>query len=411
MSVEFNPDSPLSSASISQDAALLLLRWYRANKRALPWRDTGNAEDVWISEIMLQQTRVEAVKNYFCRFREALPTVRDIASCEDDRLMKLWEGLGYYHRARNIKKCAQQLLELYGGALPSDPELLKKLPGIGPYTAGAIASIAYGVRVPAVDGNVLRVWARLTGNHSDIALSKTGKDFAGEIGELIASCTSPEFSASDFNQALMELGAVVCVPNGAALCGSCPVRGVCRAHKGSETELLPVRSSKKARRVERRTLLIIRDGERFLFRRRPDRGLLPGLYEFPGLPGALGPEEVKREAERLGFSPLQIRPLPEGRHIFTHIEWQMSAWEIRVAEFPDKAEKLRAPGAGSRKIRELRIAEEGGGPGAAGESGWPWAPAEFPRSAHCVLIKKEELQNFAVPSAFRTWIQWYSFNQ
>ena len=211
-----------------------LLLWYRKNKRILPWRDTGDPEDVWISEIMLQQTRVEAVKGYFTRFREALPDAFAIAACPEDRLMKLWEGLGYYNRARNLQKCAEVLVRDYGGKLPADHEALLRLPGIGPYTAGAIASIAFGIPVPAVDGNVLRVWSRLTNNADDISLEATKQKFTSEIRPLLASDKgdrepSPvSSSVSDFTQALMELGAVVCVPNGAPLCEVCPLRSCCR---------------------------------------------------------------------------------------------------------------------------------------------------------------------------------------
>ena len=216
-----------------------LLLWYRKNKRILPWRDTGDPEDVWISEIMLQQTRVEAVKGYFTRFREALPDAFAIAACPEDRLMKLWEGLGYYNRARNLQKCAEVLVRDYGGKLPADHEALLRLPGIGPYTAGAIASIAFGIPVPAVDGNVLRVWSRLTNCADDISLEATKQKFASEIRPLLASDKgdrepSPvSSSVSDFTQALMELGAVVCVPNGAPLRGvsaAFVLPGFCRGH-------------------------------------------------------------------------------------------------------------------------------------------------------------------------------------
>ena len=246
---------------MEQDA-VSLIGWYRKNKRSLPWRDTGDPEDVWISEIMLQQTRVEAVKEYFIRFREALPDAAAIAACPDDRLMKLWEGLGYYSRARNLKKCAQVLVEQYGGKLPADHGELLKLPGIGPYTAGAIASIAFGLPVPAVDGNVLRVWARITGCTDDIALDATKRLFTWEIAALLElmSRSTGDFRAGDYNQALMELGATVCVPNGAPLCGHCPMNHRCEALSEGLTGLIPLKSGKKPRRREERTILVIRDG-------------------------------------------------------------------------------------------------------------------------------------------------------
>lgn len=352
-----------------------LIRWYRKNKRSLPWRDTGNPEDVWISEIMLQQTRVEAVKSYFIRFRSALPTLSSIACCEDDRLMKLWEGLGYYSRAKNIKRCAKLLLDEYGGRLPSDPEKLKKLPGIGPYTAGAIASIAYHVPVPAVDGNVLRVFARLTGDASDIACSETKRAFTEALQSFLWDCFArfgtleqsslSSFSVSDFNQALMELGALICIPNGVPLCQNCPLSTRCMAKKNKLETTLPVRSPKKKRKAEIRTVLFIRDGERFFLNKRPEKGLLAGLYEFPSCPGALKPEEAIREARRLGFTPLRIRAIPSGKHIFTHLEWHMNAFEIQVAEFPD-------------------VLKQG------------------------ILAKKEDFKSLAIPSAFRSFTDWYA---
>ena len=374
-----------------------LLSWYRENRRTLPWRNTGNPLDVWISEIMLQQTRVEAVKRYFVRFRSALPDAASIAGCPEDRLMKLWEGLGYYSRARNIQKCAQVLVRDFGGKLPADHETLLKLPGIGPYTAGAIASIAFGIPVSAVDGNVLRVYARLTGCTDDIALPATKKRFAEELDTLIRTCrenaadagiASPlppagagpsvtdsagaaPFSVSEFNQALMELGALVCVPNGPPLCASCPLRELCAAAREGLTETIPVKSGKKPRKIENRTILIVRDGDSFYLRKRPEKGLLAGLYEFPGVPGHLGSEEALQAAAALGFEPLRIAPLPDGKHVFTHVEWHMKAWEIRTAGFPLK--------------------------GDAADAG------QF--SAFTAV---RDLSRFAVPSAFRTWVDWYA---
>ncbi|MBQ7534207.1 MAG: A/G-specific adenine glycosylase [Stomatobaculum sp.] len=356
-----------------------LLSWYRKNKRILPWRDTGDPEDVWISEIMLQQTRVEAVKGYFTRFREALPDAVSIAACPEDRLMKLWEGLGYYNRARNLQKCAQKLVRNYNGKLPADHEALLRLPGIGPYTAGAIASIAFGIPVPAVDGNVLRVWARLTDCAEDISLDATKRSCASAVSVLLAAAdasapsadtseTSAAFSVSDFTQALMELGAVVCVPNGAPLCGQCPLRSFCRANAAGTALSLPVKAAKKPRRIEERTILVLRDGDRFFFRKRPPKGLLAGLYEFPGFPGHLTPEETVDAARSLGADPIRVSPLPEGKHIFTHVEWHMTAYEVLVS------------GA------EFFAGKENG----------------------TLSLSREELRSFAIPSAFRTWTDWYA---
>ncbi|MGP1348790.1 MAG: A/G-specific adenine glycosylase [Stomatobaculum sp.] len=418
---------------LTPHAAAVLLSWYRRSKRILPWRDTGNPEDVWISEIMLQQTRVEAVKNYFLRFRATLPDAAAIAACPDDALMKLWEGLGYYSRARNLKKCAAVLVQDYKGRLPADYRALLSLPGIGAYTAGAIASIAYEIPVPAVDGNVLRVWARLTGCSNDIASPETKKRFTDEIQALISQCikeaapcpccseacadaipqrTSPSvpseeaFSVSDFNQALMELGAVVCVPNGTPLCAQCPLRADCTACRTGATDSLPVRSPKRPRRIEKRTLLIIRDGERFLLRKRPDTGLLAGLYEFPGVPGHLDEAEALAAAAKLGIFPLRIRPLPEGKHIFTHIEWHMCAWEIYAAEFPASPAVIPASSMDAHTGITPPAAVNAAKTASAGDSSPTTAPPDI-----LLLAKKEELQQLAIPSAFRTWINWYALKR
>ena len=203
-----------------------LLAWYEKNRRKLPWRENVSAYRVWVSEIMLQQTRVEAVKPYFARFIDALPDVSDLADCEEEKLLKLWEGLGYYNRVRNMQKAAKTVMEEYGGQLPDDYEKLLSLKGIGSYTAGAIASIAYGIPVPAVDGNVLRIITRLTQDESDIMKQSVKKRVEQALLEVM-----PQKRAGVFNQALMELGATVCVPNGAPLCEACPWKEFCLAKK------------------------------------------------------------------------------------------------------------------------------------------------------------------------------------
>lgn len=308
-----------------------LCPWFEANKRQLPWRDTGDPYDVWISEIMLQQTRVEAVKGYFLRFREALPDIAALAACPEDRLLKLWEGLGYYSRARNLKKCAGILMEEYGGRLPADHQALLKLPGIGPYTAGAIASIAFGLPVPAVDGNVLRVRARIAGDGGDIALPETKKQAEADLKEVLQAYEKEGGNAGTFNQALMELGAIVCVPNGPPLCERCPAAGLCAARREGTIGQLPVKSGKKPRRIEEKTVVILQDGDRFLIQKRPAKGLLAGLYEFPSLPGFLSAEEVLAKVEGLGLEPVRITALPSAKHIFTHVEWRMQGYLIKLA--------------------------------------------------------------------------------
>ena len=246
-----------------------LLKWYDKNKRVLPWRDKDNAYYTWVSEIMLQQTRVEAVKPYFQRFIQELPDVAALAAAPEERIIKLWEGLGYYSRVRNMQKAAVQVMEEYGGRIPEDFETLLSLKGIGRYTAGAIASIAYGKKVPAVDGNVLRVYARLTENRGDIMKQSVRRSVENALTEQMS-----EDRPGDFNQAMMELGAVVCVPNGTAKCEECPLGHFCLARKHGTVEELPVKAQKKSRTTEQRTVLVIQDGAGTAIRKRPDTGLL-----------------------------------------------------------------------------------------------------------------------------------------
>ncbi|WP_418706515.1 A/G-specific adenine glycosylase, partial [Anaerotruncus massiliensis (ex Liu et al. 2021)] len=257
-----------------------LLGWYAENARDLPWRREVTPYRVWISEIMLQQTRVEAVKGYFARFIGALPGPAELAAVDERELLKLWEGLGYYSRARNLQKAARVIMETYGGELPASHEELLTLPGVGPYTAGAVASIAFGLPEPAVDGNVLRVLSRLTADNSDIADPAVKRAAERTVRGII-----PAGRAGAFNQALMELGATVCAPNGPPACGRCPLAGLCAAHAAGNETAYPVKAAKKARRVEERTVLLLVRDELLALRRRPAKGLLAGLWELPNLPG------------------------------------------------------------------------------------------------------------------------------
>lgn len=311
-----------------------LLAWYRANKRILPWRDKNNAYYTWVSEIMLQQTRVEAVKPYFTRFITELPDIPALAECREEKLLKLWEGLGYYSRVRNMQQAAIQMTEEYNGKLPESFSQLLSLKGIGRYTAGAIASIAYGIPVPAVDGNVLRVVTRITENSEDIMKPSLRKKIEADLQEII-----PQDHPGDFNQAMMELGAVICVPNGQPKCEECPVKDFCQARLHGTTDKYPVKAPKKSRTVENRTVLVIQDGERTAIRKRPSKGLLAGLYELPNRPGHLSREEALEYAESLELEPLYIQKLPEAKHIFSHIEWRMTGYLIRVASL----ERTREP--------------------------------------------------------------------
>lgn len=306
-----------------------LIEWYRQNKRSLPWRDTGNAYDVWLSEIMLQQTRIEAVKPKFYLFKETFPTIEDLSKADDDLLLRVWEGLGYYSRARNLKKCAQILVEQYNGKLPEEYDQLIKLPGIGPYTAGAITSIAYHKPHSAVDGNVLRIFARLFEITDDIRDTKTKDNIQNIIDSYLKN--HPEQS-SDFNQGCMELGEVICVPNGNPKCDVCPIHEFCLASIHHKTETIPYRSPLNKRKIINRTLLIIRDGNHFLVHKREKNGLLAGMYEFIGVDSFLTKNEIITTLEKQNIHPLKIKKLPDAKHIFTHLEWHMHAYEITVEQ-------------------------------------------------------------------------------
>lgn len=304
-----------------------LVKWYREQKRDLPWRVDVTAYKVWVSEIMLQQTRVEAVKPYYARFLEVFPTIADLANAKEDVLLKMWEGLGYYNRVRNMQKAAQQVMIEYGGEFPGTYEEIRSLTGIGNYTAGAISSFAFGIPKPAVDGNVLRVISRLTASYEDIMKASTRERVEEELEELI-----PAGAASDFNQGLIELGAIVCVPNGAPKCEECPLAHLCRAHeKGIELEL-PVKSKAKERRIGKKTVFVFQDGDHVAIKKRPAKGLLAGLYELPNVEGHLTEDEALVYCKQIGLSPLRIQKLEDGKHIFSHVEWQMIGYRIRVDE-------------------------------------------------------------------------------
>ena len=310
-----------------------LLAWYDKNKREMVWRDRGNAYYTWISEIMLQQTRIEAAKDYFVRFTEELPDIQSLANVPQERLLKLWEGLGYYNRVRNIQKAAVRIVKEYGGRLPADYEKLKELPGIGNYTAGAVASIAYDLPVPAVDGNVLRVYTRIMEDDSDILKQSVKTKVEKEFLKVM-----PGSRSGTFNQALMELGAMICVPNGAPKCGVCPVAEYCQARVHGTVLNLPVKKKRQERRKEEKTVLVLRDGERVAIRKRPAKGLLAGMYELPNLEGYLSEEEILAWVENQDLIPLQIVPLIDAKHIFSHVEWDMKGYLIRVAALEESAD-------------------------------------------------------------------------
>lgn len=301
-----------------------ILDWYHANKRYMPWREDPTPYHVWISEIMLQQTRVEAVREYYARFIETLPDIYSLSQVEDDVLHKLWEGLGYYNRAKNLKKAAQQIITDFGGELPNTYNELIRLPGIGPYTAGAIASIAFRQPLPAVDGNVMRVIARITGDDSDITENKTKQAMTNLVQQII-----PVTEVHHFNQALMELGAIICLPNGEPKCSQCPMSTMCIAyHAGTQNEL-PVKKKKNARKIEEKTILLfVDDREHVLIQKREQKGLLHGLWEFPSLSYSVSLEECQSLFAPISASIKKIVPLPSSKHIFTHIEWKMNGYFV-----------------------------------------------------------------------------------
>lgn len=307
----------------------LLLPWYAENRRALPWRQDKDAYHIWISEIMLQQTRVEAVKGYYARFLKELPSVAALAQCDDDKLHKLWEGLGYYSRVRNLKKAAQIIQERHGGVFPKTLPQLLALPGIGEYTAGAIGSIAFNLPTPAVDGNVLRVCARLTNNPSPVDQPETKRYFRTALANIYPK------NAGDFTQALMELGATLCGPNWKPRCQECPCAPLCLACQAGTAEALPVKSPKKEKRQEDRTVFIFSCDGCYALHKRPAKGLLAGLWEFPNVAGRLELPQALAAAEEMGVRPQNLLRQVERKHIFTHIQWNLRGFYLETAQKPE----------------------------------------------------------------------------
>ena len=304
----------------------VLLPWYDKNKRDLPWRQTRDPYRIWLSEIMLQQTRVEAVKGYYARFLQALPTVEDLAKASDDQINKLWEGLGYYSRARNLKKAAIRIVEQYSGKFPGEYADVLSLPGIGPYTAGAICSIAFDQKTPAVDGNVLRLVSRLTDDPTPIDLPEYKKKVQQALKKIYPD------HAGNFTQALMELGATLCGPNRKPDCESCPCKGICLGYRNATAESLPVKSPKRGRREEDLTVFVLRCGDRYALEKRPAEGLLAGLWQFPNAPGKMEISDAIAWVERNRMKVREIYRQVERKHIFTHIQWNMSGVYMELAE-------------------------------------------------------------------------------
>ena len=303
-----------------------LLPWYDAGHRNLPWRQDKDPYHIWVSEIMLQQTRVEAVKGYYTRFLQALPTVSALAECDDGTLHKLWEGLGYYNRVRNMKKAARQIMDKHNGIFPTAYEQVLALPGIGAYTAGAICSIAFNRPTPAVDGNVLRVISRITDDDTPIDLPAYKKSVQQKLAEIYPD------RAGDFTQALMELGATVCGPNRQPDCENCPCKAFCLGFARKTAVNLPVRQPKRGRKKEEKTVFILSCDGKYAIEKRPEQGLLAGLWQFPNVSGKLDIQASLNRVEQLGLKPKEIKMEVERKHIFTHIEWDMCGVYMEVSE-------------------------------------------------------------------------------
>ena len=304
----------------------VLLPWYEVYARKLPWREDQEPYHVWISEIMLQQTRVEAVKGYYQRFLQALPDIQSLANADDELLHKLWEGLGYYSRVRNLKKAAIQIVETYQGQFPQEYDKVLKLPGIGPYTAGAICSISFSLPTPAVDGNVLRVVARLTNDDTPIDQPSHQKLVCDALAEIY-----PE-DAGAFTQALMELGATVCGPNRKPQCDICPCKGFCKAYHANTAGQLPVKLPKRGRRKEEMTVFVLSCHGQYALCKRESKGLLADLWQFPNVSGKLDTNRALGVVEEMGLKPKEIKRQVERKHIFTHIEWDMRGVYVEVKE-------------------------------------------------------------------------------
>lgn len=369
-----------------------LVDWYEANARILPWRLEPTPYHVWISEIMLQQTRVEAVRGYYDRFLTALPTIEDLANASEDVILKLWEGLGYYSRVRNLQKAAKVVVDEYGGSLPASYTELLKLPGIGSYTAGAIASIAYGIPVSAVDGNVLRIAKRLAGSFDDITKASVKKQL-----EIEFTAITPEDAAGAFNQSLMDLGATICIPNGRPLCEKCPVMHLCIAFKKDLQSQIPVKPKKKGRRIEEKTVFVLECDGKLVLHKRLDKGLLAGLWELPNIEGKSSIDKVqdmlKRSFLKDEIRNIELTSLGEGKHIFSHVEWHMTGFHIK---YTDSEQMKRFCGQlmqNDSALVDNSLLKE-----------------DSTYENYLIIPYDEVIESYALPSAFETYKIWKSGN-
>ena len=318
------------------------MEWYDKNRRDLPWRTESPRDPykVWVSEIMLQQTRVEAVKNYYINWMEHFPDIPALAAAEEEDVVRQWQGLGYYSRARNLHTAAREIMETFGGHVPETGEEIRKLKGVGDYTAGAILSMAYGKRETAVDGNVLRVFARIYNIEENVLSAKVKK----EITELVKA-RQDAARPGDFNEALMDLGATVCIP-GQPRCEACPLSAVCRAKAMGREKAIPMRVVKKEVPVEPVTVFVVRAGNSYLLHRRPAKGLLAGMWEFPNAAGegGQGKDAATDLLVGLGISITgsmgKRNPVKQIRHVFSHKIWQM---EVYLAEAVPETVKYTLP--------------------------------------------------------------------
>ena len=302
-----------------KDCVELILKWFLENKRDLPWREDQDPYHVWISEIMLQQTRIEAVIDYYHRFMKRIPSVEKLSEIDEDELLKLWEGLGYYSRARNLKKAACQIMNDYHGHFPNQYADILSLPGIGEYTAGAISSICFNLPEVAIDGNVMRVFCRVNDLDVDVSSPKVKKMIGEEIKKILPQ------DSGNFNQGIMELGEVICIPNGNPKCELCPLKYHCKAHLNNREALIPRKVFKKEKLEEEYTLFLMKYQNKIAIRKR-DSGLLKNMWEFPNKNGFYTTEEVKDLIPDIQSIQLGIT----NTHIFTHKKWFMNSYYIEV---------------------------------------------------------------------------------
>ncbi|KAB3526242.1 A/G-specific adenine glycosylase [Alkaliphilus serpentinus] len=312
-----------------------LLQWYKNHQRKMPWRGSSSPYEIWVSEIMLQQTRVDTVIPYYKRFIDRLPNLKALAEVEDHQLLKLWEGLGYYSRVRNMKETAKFLMEKHAGAFPKRAKELMELKGIGEYTAGAIASICFGERVAAVDGNVLRVMARLTGSTMDIKDAKVKREIIHQVKSLL-----PAVDIGNFNQALIEVGAIICKPNSKPDCFNCPIIAECIAYeKGLQNEI-PIKSPRAEKKQQEITVLLMEHKGRFAIKKRTHSKLLKDLWEFPNIEGKKSSVELTKLLKEWGLKVIECQPLKNSKAIFTHIQWILSGYYLAVEEVQDMERDL-----------------------------------------------------------------------